>query len=175
MKRLFIAVISPLVLILAGCGTQNSSYKTGVAGNVLTYREFTNLMHNQQNTLNSCFNAAGQSRVAGELALCAVLAASTNAQQTLAGQPAPIRVAKSPEEIWESIATKGLDATVKVFGLKAVRDAVVANSNALAESAAAGSAAQADVARAGIEAAAKDPLVVRPEIVQPTVIHSPAP
>lgn len=165
MKR--IAIILSAV-VLAGCGT--SSYQRGVAGNVLQYREFSALMHHQQNTLNSCFNAAGQSENPNDLALCAVLAASTNAQQTLAGQPAPIRIAKSPGEIAESIAKYGFDATVKIFGLDAMVSAYRLNSRAFTELAATNAEAQAGIAKLGIEAAAKDPLVVHP-----TVIHAPAP
>lgn len=149
--------------LLAGCA--GGGYKQGVAGNVLQYREYSNVMHSQQNSLNSCFNAAGQTKSSGDLALCAVLAAGTNAQQTLAGQPAPIRIAKSPEEIAETIITRGLDAAVKIYGVKAVSDAVIANANALRDTAATGAAANAEIANAGIEAAAKPPLVV----------HTPAP
>ena len=138
---------------LGACATgDNSSYKQGVSGNVLNYREFTGVMHNQQNTLNSCFNAAGVSKEANALAICAVLAAGTNAQQTLASQPEAIRVAKSPEEIQESLLTAGLDATVKIFGLAQV----------------------ASVMKSGFAAAAKDPVVevVRPEIVNPVIVES---
>lgn len=151
MKTLRLIPVLSAVALLAACGsTANSSYKQGVAGNVVNYREFSGIMHNQQNTLNSCFNAAGFAKDASAIAVCAVLTASTNAQQTLSGQPQAIRVAKSPEEIQESLVAHGLDATVKIFGLKQV----------------------ADVMKAGFTAAAKDPVVevVRPEIVRPEVV-----
>lgn len=148
--RLLLALSS--IALFAGCATgPNSSYKQGVAGNVVNYREFSTLMHSQQNTLTSCFNAAGASRDASALSLCAVLAAGTNAQQTLAGQPAAIRVAKSPEEIQEAILSGGMDMAVKMFGLKQV----------------------AEVMKSGFSAAAKDPVVeiVRPEVVNPVVVQ----
>ena len=155
MKTVRFLLVLFITSVLAACGTtgNNSSYKQGVAGNVINYREFSGIMHNQQNTLNSCFNAAGYTKDASAVALCAVLAAGTNAQQTLSGQPEAIRVAKSPEEVQEAITTHGIDAAVKIFGFKQV----------------------ADVMKSGFSAAAKDPVVeiVRPEIVKPEVIIIP--
>lgn len=140
-----LAVLASATLI-TGCA---SGYKQGVAGNVLNYREFTDVMHSQQNTLNSCFNAAAASTEANAIALCAVLAASTNQSQVLTGQPEAIRVAKSPEEIMESIATRGLEAAVKVYGFKQI----------------------SQVLGKGFDNAGKDPLIVRPEVVRPEVVN----
>lgn len=150
-KSLRLVAVLGSAVVLAACGsTKGSSYQQGVAGNVKNYSEFSTVMHSQQNTLNSCFNAAGSTKDPSAVAMCAVLAAGTNAQQTLAGQPEAIRIAKSPEEVTETIMSKGLDAAVKIFGFKQV----------------------ANVMSKGFDAAAKDPLVeiVRPEVVKPEIV-----
>ena len=152
-KSLRLASVLGAAIVLSACATKGSSYQQGVAGNVKNYAEFSDIMHSQQNTLNSCFNAAGATKDPQAVATCAVLAAGTNAQQTLAGQPEGIRVAKSPEEVWETVATKGLDTAVKIFGFKQV----------------------ANVMSKGFDAAAKDPVVevLRPEIVKPEIVLVP--
>jgi len=153
MKTRFFQMVAALtaVVTLSACAPQ--SYRVGVAGNVANYREFSELMHSQQNSINSCFNAAGATNDPQALSTCAILAAGTNAQQTLAGRPDQIRVAKSPEEILETITKSGLDAAVKIYGFKQV----------------------GEVIRSGFQASSKDPLVqiVRPEIVQPEVVFVP--
>lgn len=156
-KTLFrLLSVSLAALSLSACGSFNA-YREGVAGNVATYRSHVSVMMSQQNTLNSCFNAAGATNSSSDLALCAVLAASTNTTQVLAGKPEPIRVAKSKEEILESITNNGLDATVKVFGFKAVSQAIGKGFDALA--------VQPEVVR---------PEIVRPEVVRPEVVTLPS-
>lgn len=151
-KTLIRLALGALTLLsLTACGSFNG-YREGVAGNVATYREHVTVMMSQQNTINSCFNAAGATKTSGDLALCAVLAASTNQTQVLAGRPEPIRVAKSKEEILGSIAEGGMDAAVKIYGFKAVSQAI----------------------GKGFDALAVQPEVVRPEVVQPVVVTVPA-
>jgi hypothetical protein len=143
------------VAVLSACGTigGGSAYEAGLKANVDQYKLFSDTQLAQQQTLQTCYaHNPNKSE-------CSILTAATNAQQTLAGQPQALRVAKSQGEIIESLASQGMDATVKVYGIQAVRDAVVANANALR-----------DTASAGMQAAAKDPLVV-----QPTIIEIPVP
>jgi hypothetical protein len=151
------------VAVLAACGSTAgpSAYEAGLRANVDQYKLFSDGQLAQQQTLQACYQHNPNKSE------CSILAAGTNATQTLAGQPQALRVAKSQGEIAESLVTRGLDATVKIYGITAVRDAVIANSQALRDTAAAGSASQAEIAQAGIAAASKPPLVVdKPVLVQ---------
>jgi len=158
--RLTLATAAVLVLTAcAGLGSGESSYKQGLDANVQQYQLFSDTQLAQQVTLQNCYQFNPNKSE------CSILTAATNAQQTLAGQPAQLRVAKSPGEIAESIVNRGLDATVKIFGIDAVRSAYRANTKMFADVAATNAQAQADIAKLGIDAAAKDPLIVRPEII----------
>ncbi|WP_288077878.1 hypothetical protein [Pseudomonas sp.] len=153
MKRLF-AIIAA-ALIMAGCST--TDYAKGVQANVDTYKLFSDGQLSQQASIQACFQFNPNKSE------CSILAAGTNATQTLAGQPAPIRIAKTNGEIFESVATVGMDKAVLIYGAKAVAGAF--RSSQAANQAA--SAANAQTAAAGIEAASKPPLVVdKPVIVQ---------
>ena len=152
MKRLFAIAIA--ALFLAGCST--TDYAKGVQANVDTYKLFSDGQLAQHASIQSCFQFNPNK---GE---CTVALASTNAVQTLAGQPAPIRIAKTNGEIFESVATVGLEKSVLIYGAKAVAAAFKASQ----ASTQAATAANAQTAAAGIEAASKPPLVVdKPVIV----------
>lgn len=153
--RLFLATAAALVLTAcAGLGNSDSSYKQGLDANVKQYQLFSDTMLAQQQTLQACFQFNPNKSE------CSINMAATNAQQTLAGQPQALRVAKSPGEIAESIVNNGLEKTVQIFGIDAVRQAVKANANAFREAAATSAQAQADMAKLGIDAAGKPPYVI---------------
>lgn len=152
MKRLFAIAIA--ALFLAGCST--TDYAKGVQANVDTYKLFSDGQLAQQTSIQDCFKHNPNKSE------CSILAAGTNAVQTLAGQPAPIRIAKTNGEIFESVATVGLEKSVLIYGAKAVASAFKASQ----ASNQAATAANAQTAAAGIEAASKPPLVVdKPVIV----------
>lgn len=150
-KTLFVLAVA-IVLTACAATTGPGAYEAGLKANVDQYKLFSDGQLAQQQTLQACF------RFNPNKSECSILTASTNAEQTLAGQPKPLRVAKSVGEILEAMTERGFDGAVKLYGIAAVRDAMKANAAALA-----------DVSKAGITAAAKDPLVV-----QPTVIEVPA-
>lgn len=148
--RLIFAAAAALVLTAcAGLGSGEASYKQGLDANVRQYELFSDTQLAQQQTLQACYTHNPNKSE------CSILTASTNAQQTLAGQPAPLRVAKSPGEIAESIVNNGLEKTVQIFGIDAIKSAVKSNAQAFRDAAASSAAAQADMAKLGIEAAAK--------------------
>lgn len=158
--RKFFIVLAALALTACGSMSGPGAYEAGLTANVQQYKLFSDGQLAQQQSISTCYQFNPNKSE------CSILAASTNAMQTLAGQPKPLRVAKSAGEIAESLLEKGFDATVKIFGIAAVRDVMTAQADAAREAAVAASAAQADVAQAGIEAASKPPLVVRPEVIQ---------
>lgn len=147
------AIILAAALALSACGAlvSGSSYETGVNANKKGNTEFNNLQMEQQISLQVCFM---YSKNTSE---CAILAAGTNATQVLAGRPAAIKIASSPEEIMQSVLSTSFDAAVKIYGLKAVSDVV-----------------KTGIAESGKTLVVK-PEVVRPEVVQPVIVHSPAP
>ena len=155
MKRIaqLLASLAFLALLTA-CGAMNGpgAYEAGLKANVDQYKLYSDGQLAQQKTLQTCYQFNPNKSE------CSILTASTNAEQTLAGQPKPLRIAKSVGEIVEAMTEKGFDGAVKIYGITAVRDAMKANASALS-----------DISKAGIAAAAKDPLVV-----QPTVIEVPA-
>lgn len=136
MKKLFAFAVIAFSLI--GC----ASYTEGVRANQDNYREYSELQYSQNLAVSKCF----ENQKPGDSG-CQVLAAGTFAMQTLAGRPAEIRVAKSPGEIMEAIASKGLDATVMLYGFKAVGSVLKT-------------------------VATQAPQVVRPEIVRPEIVES---
>lgn len=152
MKRLFqlIAIVFVSLAVLSACAPLSGpgAYEAGLKANVDQYKLFNDGQLAQQKTLQYCFQYNPQKSE------CSILTASTNAEQTLAGQPKPLRVAKSVGEIMEAIADKGMDAAKVIYGIDAVTKAIEANA-----------AAMADVSKAGIAAGAKEPLVVRPEVI----------
>lgn len=163
MKRIFQLLASfAALVILSACGAMSGpgAYEAGLNANVQQYKLFSDGQLAQQQTLITCFQHNPNKSE------CSILTASTNAVSTLAGQPQPLRIAKSTGEILETIADKGLEAAKVIYGVRAVSDAVQAQAKALKDTAAAGAAAQAETAQAGIEAASKPPLVVRPEVIQ---------
>lgn len=164
MKRIAQLLASlALVGLLAACGTTGGTgaYEAGLKANVDQYRLQTDVQLAQQQTLQFCFQYNPNKSE------CAINTASTNAQQTLAGQPQPLRIAKSTGEILEAIADKGFEAAKVMYGIDAVQKAIVANANALRDTAKAGATAQTQIAQDGISAASKPPVIVdKPVIVQ---------
>lgn len=145
-----VAALAALALTAcAGLGSGASSYEKGLDANVRQYQLFSDVQLAQQQTLQACFQHNPNKSE------CSINMASTNAQQTLAGQPQALRVAKSPGEIAESIVNNGLEQTKWLFGIDAVKSAYQANAKMFADVAAGNAQAQADMARLGIEAAAK--------------------
>lgn len=152
MKRLF--AIALAALFLAGCST--TDYAKGVQANVDTFKLFSDGQLAQQASIQACYTHNPNKSE------CSILAAGTNATQTLAGKPEAIRVAKTNGEIFESVANAGLDKAIYIYGAKAVASAFKASQ----ASNQAATAANAQTAAAGIEAASKPPLVVdKPVIV----------
>lgn len=149
MKR-FLLIFAALAL--AGCST--TAYEKGLEANVKQYSLFSDTQLAQQQTISTCFQFNPNKSE------CSILAAGTNATQTLAGQPQALRVAKSPGEIFESVAKMGFDATVKVYGIEAVRKVYTAQ----AEAAASAQASQAEsferISSQGIDAASKPPVLI---------------
>lgn len=139
MKKLILV----LPLVLMGCATP-SSYKNGVDGNVALYEKYVSLQQKQLENISACYETSPNKSE------CSILAASLNTTQILAGRAEPIRVAKSPGEIFESLAKYGMDKTVEVFGQAAV----------------------ARVVESGFNAASKDPVVVEKEplVIRPETI-----
>lgn len=153
-RIIFAAVAALILTACAGLGSGESSYKQGLDANVEQYRLFSDTQIAQQQTLQNCYQFNPNKSE------CSILTAATNAQQTLAGQPQALRVAKSPGEIAESIVDRGLDATVKIYGIDAIKSAVASNAQAFRDLAASNAQAQADMAKLGIEAAGKNPSVI---------------
>ena len=126
MKRsLIVVAILAAVAVLPACApmTGPGAYEAGLKANVDQYKLFSDGQLAQQKTLQTCFQHNPNKSE------CSILTASTNAVQTLAGQPKPLRVAKSTGEILETIADKGMDAAKVIFGVKAVEDAISANAS----------------------------------------------
>ena len=151
MKR-FITIAASVLLVAC-----NSDYEAGVKANVDVYKLYNDLGLAQQASIAACFQTSK------DPAYCAILAASTNTTQTLAGRPEPIRVAKTSGEIIESVMTVGLDRAVYIYGAKAVANAFKSSVEA-----------NKSTASAGIAAASKDPLVVNPVVIEVPVEPAPA-
>lgn len=149
----FIALIAA-ALALTGCAS--TDYAKGVQANVDQYKLFSDGQLAQQASIQSCFQHNPNKSE------CSIVLAGTNATQTLAGQPTAIRVAKTNGEIFESVATVGMEKTVLIYGAKAVASAFKASQ----ASTQAATASNAAVAAQGIEAAAKPPLVIEPFIIE---------
>lgn len=148
--RKFLILCAAFALTACGAMQGPGAYESGLKANVDQYKLFSDTQLAQQQTLQACYQHNPNKSE------CAILTAGTNAVQTLAGQPKPLRVAKSVGEIVEAIADKGLDAAKVIYGIDAVQKAISANA-----------AAMGTTAEAGIAAAAKDPLVVQPGVYAP--------
>lgn len=134
--------------VMAGCSA--TSYNKGVDANVTGNTQYMDLQKQQLNAIQQCY------MFSKDTAHCSILAAGTNATQILGGRPTPIRIAKSPGEIFETVATKGLQAAVMLYGIDAVSKTL-----------------QAANAEAG-KTLVVQPEVVRPEVVNPVIVHAPA-
>ena len=153
-RVIFAAVAALILTACAGLGSGASSYEKCLDANVKQYQLFSDIQLAQQQTLQRCFEFNPNKSE------CSINMASTNAQQTLAGQPQALRVAKSPGEIAESIVNNGFEKTVQIFGIDAIRTAVKSNAQAFRDLAASNAQAQAEMAKLGIEAAGKNPSVI---------------
>lgn len=143
MSALFAALFA---VTLAGCSA--TSYNKGVDANVAGNTAYMNLQKQQLQAIQQCY------MFSQDTTHCSILAAGTNATQILGGRPTPIRIAKSPGEIFETVATKGLEAAVMLYGIDAVSKTL-----------------QAATAEAG-KVQIVNPEVVRPEVVNPVIVHS---
>lgn len=165
--RKFLILCAAFALTACGSMGGKGAYESGLDANVAQYKLFSDVQLAQQQALQTCYQYNPNKSE------CAINQASTNAVQTLAGQPKPLRVAESVGEIMKSIAKDGFEATKVIYGIKAVTDAIASNAAAMRDVSTAASAAQATTAQAGIEAASKPPLVVRPEVIQVPVGSAP--
>lgn len=113
-------------LSLAACSalSDKSSYEQGLKANVTQYRLFNSTQTAQLLTIQACYQFAANKTE------CSLILAATAPVQTLGGKPAPLRVAKSPGEIFETITTKGFEAAVAIYGIDAVKSAYEAQAAA---------------------------------------------
>lgn len=146
-----ILIVLAFCAFLASCG--NLAYNKGVDANVKGNNRFADTQDKQLDTIQQCY------MYSKDTTHCSILAAGTNATQILGGRPTPIRVASSDGEIAKSILSDGLDATVKIYGLKAVADTVKSMNN---------QAGKVEVLTQ------PEPIIVRPEVVQPVIVTVPA-
>jgi hypothetical protein len=144
-------IITIIALALAGCGS-TADFKTSVDANVQTFKLYNDAALAAQRTLIACYEHNPNKSE------CSILAASTNAVQTLAGRPDAIRTPRTNAEVAGDVTGKVVDATVTLGVATVVGGAL----------------------KDGFDAAAKDPVqvrtqtqVVRPEIVRPEVILVP--
>jgi hypothetical protein len=147
---MFFALLT--LAFLAGCST--TAYEKGLKANVDQYRLFSDTQMAQQQTIATCYQFNPNKSE------CSILAAGTNATQTLAGQPTALRVAKSPGEILEAIATKGFDAAKVIYGIKAVETVFTTQAEAAAAAQASYAASLERISSQGIDAAAKPPIAI---------------
>ena len=125
-------------LALVGCATPD--FGKAVDANAGNYKIYNDGALAQQRAIEMCFIHNP------DKAQCAILAASTNAVQTLAGRPDAIRVPKTSAEIAGEVVSD-----VAKFGIGAV------------------------VVREGVRTRqAPAPQVVNPEIVRPEIVMVPA-
>lgn len=144
----FFAIL--FAMTLAAC-TSPSSYNQGLHANVTQYKLYNAMQMTQLMSVQTCFQFASNTTE------CSLILAGMAPVQTLGGKPEPLRVAKSPGEIFESIAKKGLDATVAVYGIQAVKGAF--ESQAAASAASAASSASTIDSMAASQAATLDTTV----------------
>lgn len=134
MKNIFRRIATALTLagtlVLAACSTP-SSYNQGLHANVTQYKLYNAMQMAQLLSVQTCFQFSTNTTE------CSIILAGMAPVQTLGGKPEPLRVAKSPGEIFESIASKGLDATVAIYGITAVKAAFEAQAATATASAAA--------------------------------------
>lgn len=165
--RMFLILCAAFALTACSSMTGKGAYESGLDANVAQYKLFSDTQLAQQQTMQTCYQFNPNKSE------CSILVAGTNAVQTLAGQPTPLRVAKSVGEILEAVADKGFEAAKIIYGIDAVQKAIASNAAAMRDVSTAASASQASTAQAGIEAASKPPLVVRPEVIQVPVGSAP--
>ena len=113
------AALGLCAIALTACSalSDKSSYEQGLKANVTQYRMFNANQQAQLLTIQTCYQFAANKTE------CSLILASTAPVQTLGGKPAPLRVAKSPGEIFETITTKGFEAAVALYGIDAVKSA----------------------------------------------------
>lgn len=145
-RKLQLMTLAVSAFVIAGCSA--TSYNKGVDANITGNTQYMELQKEQLNAIQQCY------MFSQDTTHCSILAAGTNATQILGGRPTPIRIAKSPGEIFETVATKGLEAAVMLYGIDAVSKTL-----------------QAATAEAG-KVQIVNPEVVQPSIVQPSIVHS---
>jgi hypothetical protein len=143
LKILVIAFAS--VTTLAGCS--NTSYVHGVNANKAGNTQFMALQGEQQVSIQLCYMYSKNT------AECSIVAAGTNAVQTLGGRPTPIRIASSPEEITQAIAERGFQYALGIYGAKQLGDVLKNATNANAT------------------VVETQPVIVRPEVVNPVIVR----
>jgi hypothetical protein len=137
-------IITIIALALAGCGS-TADFKTAVDANVQTFKLYNDAHLAAQRTLIACYEHNPNKSE------CSILAASTNAVQTLAGRPDVIRTPKTNTEVAGDVTGKVVDAAVTLGVATVVGGAL----------------------KDGFDAAAKDPVQVQTQVVRPEVILVP--
>lgn len=137
-------IITIITLALAGCGT-TADFKTGVDANVQTFKLYNDSALAAQRTLVACYEHNPNKSE------CSILAASTNAVQTLAGRPDQIRTPRTNAEVAGDVTGKLVDATVTLGVATVVGGAL----------------------KDGFDAASRDPVQVRTQVVEPRIIQVP--
>ena len=151
------AIIIVSVFSLSACTT--TDFGKAVDANVGNYKHYSDGQIAQQQTLQACYQHNPNKSE------CSILAAGTNATQTLAGRPDKIREPATNGELAASVTGKIVDGAI-VYSVakeagKAISKGFDANSTTASE---------------GIAAAQKPPLVVdKPVIVQVPVGSSVVP
>ena len=143
-------IITLIVLALGLTGCATADFGKAVDANVGNYKNYSDGQIAQQQTLQACFQHNPNKSE------CSILAAGTNATQTLAGRPDKIRDPATNGELAASIGGKIVDGvivgTIAREAGKAIGKGFDSNSTTASE---------------GIAAAQKPPLVVdKPVIVQ---------
>ena len=143
-----IIIALSIALGLTGCTT--ADFGKAVDANVGNYKNYSDGQIAQQQTLQACFQHNP------DKSQCAILAAGTNAVQTLAGRPEKIREPATNGELATGLA-KDIVTGAVVYGIAQQASGAIQR----------GQDNSAAVASQGIEAASKPPLVVdKPVIVQ---------
>ena len=138
-------IITIIALALAGCGS-TADFKTAVDANVEQFKIYNDAHLAAQRTLLACYEHNPNKSE------CSILAAGTNAVQTLAGRPDAIRTPKTNAEA-------AADVTGKVADVALTLGVATIAGEAIKES---------------VDAASKPPVQVRTQIVEPRIIQVPA-
>lgn len=151
MKRLITLVLALAVMALAGCA--NSGFATATNSNTQRISTFQDAMledaANDLFAINACYLRTKKE----DSAVCTNMATSlrTTSKMLIAFSPAlsrdlKDRVPAAPEEIFQSLATKGFETAITLHGIDAVRKVVESGQYAAWQSAQQANANMAELA-----------------------------